>query len=184
MFLIVLQVLSRSYIRDIALVTMATEELRKKADIDGCSCIASKVIKKADANAVKVVELVKEAMTGLRERLSGGMELVWITDDGVFTQATVTSAWRDILLGILLTAMILFLFLYNIRSTIVVAISMPLTIMVGLFFMQALGFTLNMSTLLSIGMSVGILVTNSIVVLEAIVKRLDRIGDPGDLHAG
>ena len=55
---------------------------------------------------------------------------------------------------------------------------MPLTIVIGLFFMQMVGYTLNTSTLIAIGMSVGILVTNSIVVLEAIVKRLDETGDP------
>jgi len=66
----------------------------------------------------------------------------------------------------------------DIRSTIVVAISMPVTILVGLFFMHSLGLTLNMLTLLSVGMSVGILVTNSIVVLEAIVSKLGETGDP------
>ena len=54
---------------------------------------------------------------------------------------------------------------------------MPLTIIIGLFFMQFLEFTLNTATLLATGMSVGILLTNSIVVLEAIAKRLDRTGD-------
>ena len=86
----------------------------------------------------------------------------------------IKSAWTDIFTGILLTAMILFLFLYNFRTTIIIGITMPLTILIGFFFMQMVGFTLNVSTLLSIGMSVGILVTNSIVVLEFIVSRLDK----------
>jgi HAE1 family hydrophobic/amphiphilic exporter-1 len=56
-------------------------------------------------------------------------------------------------------------------------ITMPLTIVIGLFFMQFLNYTLNTSTLIAIGMSVGILVMNSIVVMEAIVKRIDLTGD-------
>jgi len=168
----------RTYIRDVGRVAMTTEELRQKASIDGRPCIYIKVVKKAEANAVRVVNRVNVAMDKLNEELPGGMELVWITDDGRFIEATVHSAWINIGQGILLTAAILFFFLYNIRLTLVVAITMPLTIVTGLFFMQQVGFTLNTSTLIAIGMSVGILVTNSIVVLEAIVKRLGQTGNP------
>ena len=168
----------RCYISDIGRVVMTTEELRQKAAIDGRPCIYIKVVKKAEANAVKVVDRVKVAMDVLNEQLPGGMELVWINDDGRFIEASVKSAWSNVGGGILLTAAILFFFLYNIRATMVVAITMPLTVIIGLFFMQLAGYTLNNSTLISIGLSVGILVTNSIVVLEAIVSRLAETGDP------
>lgn len=168
----------RCYLRDIGKVEMATEELRQKATIDGRPCVAIKVVKKADANAVKVANAVRAAMANLDAQLPGGMELVWVDDDGRFIEANNESAWINVLQGILLTAAILFLFLYNVRTLFVVAVSMPLTIIIGLFFMQAVGYTLNTSTLIAIGMSVGILVTNSIVVLEAIDKRLNASGDP------
>ena len=168
----------RTYIRDVGRVAMTTEELRQKASIDGRPCVYIKVVKKAEANAVRVVNRVKAAMNKLNEELPGGMDLVWVTDDGRFIEATIQSAWINIAQGILLTAAILFFFLYNFRSTLVVVITMPLTVVIGLFFMQLIGFTLNTSTLISIGMSVGILVTNSIVVLEAIVKRLNQTGNP------
>ncbi|MCL4206767.1 MAG: efflux RND transporter permease subunit [Pirellulaceae bacterium] len=168
----------RCYLRDIGQVSMATEELRQAAMLDGRPCIAIKVVKKADANAVHVTNAVRSAMTALNAELPGGMELVWIEDDGTFIEANNVSAWVNVGQGILLTAAILFLFLYNLRALLVVGITMPLTIVIGLFFMQAVGYTLNTSTLIAIGMSVGILVTNSIVVLEAIVARLDESGDP------
>jgi len=168
----------RCYLRDVAQVEMATEELRQAAKIDGRTCIAIKVVKKADANAVEVVRHVREAMTKLNTELPGGMTLVWVTDDGAFTEATVNSAWVNVGQGILLTAAVMFLFLYNLRSLLVIAVTMPLTIVIGLFFMQMIDFTLNTSTLIAIGMSVGVLVTNSIVVLEAIDKRLAQTGDP------
>ncbi|HID24371.1 MAG TPA: efflux RND transporter permease subunit, partial [Planctomycetaceae bacterium] len=134
--------------------------------------------KKADANAVRVARAVREAVERLNRELPGGMQLVWVADDGTFIEATNRSAWINVLQGIVLTAAILFLFLYNMRTLLIVSITMPLTIIIGLFFMHAAGYTLNTSTLIAIGMSVGILVTNSIVVLEAIVKRLDETGDP------
>lgn len=168
----------RCYLRDVAEVHMATEELRQAATLDSQPCIAIKVVKKSDANAVEVVQRVREAMDRLNTELPGGMNLAWITDDGAFTEATVESAWVNVGQGILLTAAVMFLFLYNLRSLLVIAITMPLTIIIGLFFMQMVDFTLNTSTLIAIGMSVGILVTNSIVVLEAIDKRLVETGDP------
>jgi HAE1 family hydrophobic/amphiphilic exporter-1 len=72
----------RCYIRDIGRVVMTTEELRQKAAIDGRPCVYIKVVKKAEANAVKVVDRVRGAMDRLNEQLPGGMELVWVTDDG------------------------------------------------------------------------------------------------------
>ncbi|MBU2549741.1 MAG: efflux RND transporter permease subunit [Proteobacteria bacterium] len=168
----------RLYVRDIGRPVMSTEELRQKATIDGRTAVAIKVVKKSDANAVEVVNRVREALDDMKKDLPGGMELVWVTDDGIFIEASVNSAWINVAEGILLTAMILFLFLYNLRALLVVVVTMPLTIVIGLFFLQILGFSLSTTTLLAMGMSVGILVTNSIVVLEAIVSRLERTGDP------
>ncbi len=168
----------RCYIHDMGDVRMTTEELRQMATINGRPCIAIKVVKKADANAVRVANAVRDAMAKLNDELPAGMDLVWVDDDGRFIEANNQSAWINVFQGILLTAAILFLFLYNVRTLFVVCISMPLTIVIGLFFMQAVGYSLNTSTLIAIGMSVGILVTNSIVVLEAVDKRLNETGDP------
>ncbi len=168
----------RVHIRDIGRVEMTTEELRQSSVIDGRNGIAIKVVKKSDANAVAVVENIRKAIEKIQTELPGGMELVWVTDDGLFTESTVNSAWIDVAIGIGLTALILFLFLYNLRALLVVGITMPLTIVISLFFIYFMGFTFNTMTLLSIGMGVGILVTNSIIVMEAIIKRLDQTGDP------
>lgn len=164
----------RTYIKDVAEVRMTTEEQRQIAHVDGRQAIAIRVIKRSEGNAVKVIDGVREALVELEKQLPGGMELVWITDDGTFTRAMVDDAWKNVGQGILLTGLILFLFLHNLRTIMIIVVTMPLTIIVGFLFMSAAGFTINVSTLMAIGMSVGILVTNSIVVLEGIVKRLDE----------
>jgi HAE1 family hydrophobic/amphiphilic exporter-1 len=168
----------RVYIKDIGRVEMSNAELRQSSVLDGRNCIAIKVVKKSDANAVEVVNGVRTAMEAVNKDLPGGMELIWVTDDGIFIESSVESAWSDVTMGIVLTALILFLFLFNLRALLVVGITMPLTIIISLFFIYLLGFTFNTMTLLSIGMGVGILVTNSIIVLEAIVKRIGRLGYP------
>ncbi|MFA5293234.1 MAG: efflux RND transporter permease subunit [Phycisphaerae bacterium] len=168
----------RCYVKDVGKVEMSTKEVRQKAFVDGKPAIYIKIIKKAEANAVRVVDQVRAAIDKLNKELPGGMKIVWFNDDGSFIKATIKSTWTDILQGIVLTALILFFFLYNIRSTFIIAVTMPLTIIIGLFFIQFLGYTLNISTLLAIGLSIGILVTNSIVVMEAIVDRLNKTKDP------
>ena len=167
----------RCYINDVGAVEMRTEEQREASYIDGRPCIALKIVKKADANAVAVVERVQAALSEIQALLPGGMELVWVTDDASFIRASVDDGIANVFQGILLTAVILFFFLYNFRLTLIVAVTMPLTILIGLFFMGWLGYTLNVSTLLAIGLSVGILVTNSIVVLESIGKRFSESGN-------
>lgn len=168
----------RCYIKDIGRVVMTTKEQRQIAEIDGHPCVGIRVVKKSEANAVEVVNRVRDTVAELNRRLPGGMKLTWVTDDGTFIQATSDSTTISIFQGVLLTALVLFIFLHNIRSTIIVAITMPLTIVISLSFMQFLGYTLNMSTLIAIGLSVGILVTNSIVVLENIIKRFDSDPNP------
>ena len=163
----------RCTIKDVGSVIMGTEERRQSATIDKLPCIAVQIIKKSDANAVKVVNLVKAKIEEIKKALPGGTEIIWVSDTGTFVQASVDNAISNIWQGILLTAVLMFFFLYNIRSTLTIAITMPLTVVAGILFMSWMGYSINMATLLSIGLSIGILVTNSIVVLENIVAKIN-----------
>lgn len=164
----------RCTIRDVGEVIMSTEERRQSATINKKPCIAVQVIKKSDANAVKLVNLVRAKIEEIKKTLPGGIELVWVSDSGAFVQSSVDNAVSNIWQGILLTAILMFFFLYNVKSTLTIAVTMPLTVISGLLFMSMMGYSINMATLLSIGLSIGILVTNSIVVLENIVAKLNQ----------
>jgi HAE1 family hydrophobic/amphiphilic exporter-1 len=168
----------RLYLRDIATIGMEAADLDTAAFLDGAPCIALKIVKKGDANAVRVVDLVRGAVAEVRDELPGGMALVWFRDDGDFVRASVRDAWSSILQGILLTSVILVLFLQDLRTALVAAISMPTSIVASFAGLGWFGYTLNMSTLLAFGISVGTLVTNSIMVIESIVTRVARHGDP------
>ena len=167
----------RRYIRDLGRVFMTTEEQREMAFLDGQPCIVMNVIKKAEGNTVKVVNMSRKRMKEVQGQLPGGMRLYWFHDGGESVQASVDSTLHDIAFGIGLCAIILFLFLANLRTTFIVAISMPLTVLISMFFIWMLGYTFNVSTLLAIGLSIGILVSNSIVVLENVVKRFEDTPD-------
>jgi len=167
----------RRYLRDLGTVRMTTEEMREKAFYNGQPAILMKVVKKAEGNTVKVVNEVRKRMQQVQDSLPGGMHLEWVRDDGRHIQASVDNTLADIIGGIILCGIILLLFLGNIRTTLLVCITMPLTVVVSFFGMGLLNYTLNNSTLLAIGLSVGILVSNSIVVLENVVKRFQDTPD-------
>ena len=172
---------ARRYLRDLGTVHLATEEPRQRAFLDGEPGIAIKVVKKSDGNTVETVRLLKERFAGIQKELPPGVTMRWLQDDAEVVQANVNNTLSDIASSVLLCAVILFAFLVNLRSTFVVAVTMPVTIVISLFFMQLCGLTLNLATLLAIGLSAGILVSNSIVVLESIVRRLSGAGAAGRL---
>ena len=167
---------ARRYLRDLGTVRLATEEPRQRAFLNGEPGVTVKVVKKSDGNTVDTVRELRRRVAELRRELPPGAELLWLQDDAEIVQANVDNTVADIGSSILLCAVILFAFLVNLRSTFVVAVTMPVTILISLFFMQLAGLTLNLSTLLAMGLSAGILVSNSIVVLESIVRRFSAAG--------
>ncbi|MBR4956999.1 MAG: efflux RND transporter permease subunit, partial [Lentisphaeria bacterium] len=166
----------RVYMRDIATTKLISREARSRSFVDGKPAASLRIIKRGDANAVQVISNIRAKFNEINRKgeLPGGMELVWFRDAGEFIQASVDDAWGSILTGIILTAVLLFLFLHELRSTFIVMISMPVSVAVTFGMMQYLDYTFNVMTLLSLGCSVGVLVTNSIVVIENIFRHLDK----------
>ncbi len=179
----------RVYLRDVATISMESEEKRSLAFYNGEPAVVLKIVKKGDANAVAMIDLVRQTVDEIdRDKLlPSGMKLIWVRDSGAFIKSSVDDAWSSIMIGVLLTALILFAFLHEIRSTFIIVVSMPVSIIISFWVMQMCGFTFNMFTLLALGTSVGTLVTNSIVVIENISKKLAEGCDPktaADLGTG
>lgn len=99
---------ARRFIRDLGAVQMGTEERRQAVFLDGVPGIGIRVVKKADANTVEVVNNVQKAVERLNRNFPGGLKLTWVHDDGSYIQASVDSTVGNIWQGVLLTAAILF----------------------------------------------------------------------------
>jgi len=170
----------RIYLRDIARVKIISPEKRSLAFINGRPAVGIKIVKKGEANTVKVVNRVKNIFRELQQskQLPGGMKLEWFYDSGGFVEASVIDAWISIGIAILLTAGIIFIFLHEIRPTLIIVTTMPISIIVTLAVMHAFDFTLNNPTLLALGTSVGVLVTNSLIVLENIISKMQHGESP------
>lgn len=165
----------RIYLGDIAEIKLMSKELRQDAYYNGERGIQIEIVKKSDANAVKVIEEVRKRYDEIMKsgQLPSGMRLHWFKDSGEFVNASVEDAWVSVIAGILLTALVLFLFLHNFRSTFIVALTVPVAFVISFVAMNFLGYTFDLITLIALGCAVGVLVDNAIVVLENINKHLE-----------
>ncbi|HPR17900.1 MAG TPA: efflux RND transporter permease subunit [Candidatus Cloacimonadota bacterium] len=129
------------------------------------------IVKTSDGNPVSISESVKKELVSLRKTLPAGAELKIVNDRTDYIKSSVSDTLNNVLLGILFTGIVLLFFLHDLRSTIIVAIAMPASIISTFMVMQWVGFTLNILSLMGLSTSVGILVTNSVVVLENIFRH-------------
>ncbi|MBZ0184248.1 MAG: efflux RND transporter permease subunit [Melioribacteraceae bacterium] len=129
------------------------------------------IVKSAEGNAVEVADAVKEALPEIQASLPSGTSLEMVNDESVFIKSTVDDTMSNIILGIIFTSIVLLVFLSDFRSTVIVALSMPTSIISTFLLLQAFGLTLNMMTLMGLSVSVGVLVANSVVVLENIFRH-------------
>lgn len=164
---------------DVATVRDGFEDLNELARLNGEPAVSISIQKRSDANPVSTAAGVRAVMERIRSELPPGAEIQVVRDQSEFIEAAVNDVLLNLLLGILLTTAVLFLFLHSWRGTIIAAVAMPVTIIATFLLMDLAGFTLNVMTLMALSITVGILVTNTIVVLENIYRHLDMGEAPG-----
>lgn len=154
---------------EIANVYLKPQEQTAIAKIGGQPCVTISVNKQSDTNALQVAERAKAAI----EKVTSEMDtLDWtiLMDQSDSINMTVDSVVQNIVFGVALAALVLFVFLRDIGATVVISVSMPICIISVFLIMQASNITMNMMSLGGIAMGVGMIVDNSIVVLENIFR--------------
>lgn len=163
---------------DVATVREGFEDASQVARFNGEPAVSISIQKRTDANPVNTAAGVRAELDRIRAGLPPGMQVTVVRDGSEFIQSSINDVLWNLLIGILLTTLVLFLFLHSWRGTIIAAAAMPVTIISTFLLMDAAGFTLNVMTLMALSITVGILVTNTIVVLENIYRHLDLGEDP------
>ncbi|MCX7879487.1 MAG: efflux RND transporter permease subunit [Ignavibacteria bacterium] len=139
-------------------------------DLRSENVVRISIIKSADANAVQVSEAITEVLPEIQKILPSGVQIIKIYDRSTFIRSTFDDTMSNIYLGVIFTGLVLFLFLFSLRSTLVLAITMPVSIISSFLLFRTFGVTLNMLSLMGISVSLGVLVANSVVVLENIFR--------------
>lgn len=160
---------------DVARVIDDFEEQRELARFNNIASVGMNLIKRSDANTVQVAKEIKKSVAKLQETLPADVKIDIARDRSLFIEDSVADVTSNIILGIMLTALVLMIFLQDWQGTLVAAIAMPLSIVSTFTLLKFAGFTLNMMSLMGLAISVGILVANSIVVIENI-ERYKKLG--------
>jgi len=158
---------------DIAEIVDGIAEHANLSKINGESSIGIQIQKQSDANSVKVCELAKIEMASIETQYaSSGLKFEIASDYSVFTLASANAVIEDLGLAIVLVAIVMFLFLHSFRNSFIVLISIPTSLLSVFTAMYVFNFSLNLMTLMALALVIGILVDDSIVVLENIHRHL------------
>lgn len=159
------------YLRNVADVVESTAIRRGIATKDGKEAVVALVIKQPAADTVKVVEGIEKAIEEMRVTLPKGVRLVPYYDQTHLIQSSLSSVTHAILIGAFLVILVLLVFLGNFRSTIIVAASLPLSVVIAGLLMRWLGVGLNTMSLGGLAIAVGIMVDASIIMVENVYHR-------------
>jgi HAE1 family hydrophobic/amphiphilic exporter-1 len=142
--------------------------------INGKEAIGLSIKKQSDANTVDVCQKVKEQLSVLEKQYAGyGIKFEVASDSSNYILKSANAVMEDLMFAVVLVAFIMFLFLHSIRNSLIVMVSIPTSIVSVFVAMYAFDFSLNMLTLMALSLVVGILVDDSIVVLENIYRHLE-----------
>jgi len=165
-------------VRDIGRAADASEEMRTASLLNGQPAVSLLVSKQSGQNTVAVAVAVKERLAEIRRTLPPKFRAEVVGDQSIYIRAAVESIQTHLIEGGLLAALVVYLFLWNFRSTLIAAIAIPTSIVSTFGLMAAMGYTLNQITMLALTLMVGIVIDDAIVVLENIYRYIEEKGMP------
>jgi multidrug efflux pump len=161
------------YLQDVAIVEDGFEDVRRKARVNGEPAQGIGIRKQRGANAVAVGRAIRAEMEAIRPTLPAGMELGVNFDSTIFIEESVREIELELALSVLLTALVCWMFLGSLSSTLNVVLAIPMSLLGTVAVIYFLGFTLNTFTLLALALAVGIVVDDAIMVMENIFRHAE-----------
>ncbi len=161
-------------LRDVAFVSQGYKEREAIIRLGGQEAVELAIYKEGDANTVNVADAVKQTLETLKTELPYGTQLTTVQDQSIFIKSALHEVRNEALLGGLFAILIIFFFLRDGWSTFVIGLSLPVSIVATFFFMGQLGLNLNVMSLAGLALATGLVVDDSIVVLESIAKARER----------
>src|SRR5579864_4434515 len=165
-------------ISDIGRATDSEQELRSVSLLNGRPAVTLVVSKQSGENVVAVAAAVRERLAAILTTLPKDVHAEVIGDESVFIQAAVESIETHLIEGSLLAALVIFVFLASVRTTLIAAIAIPTSIISTFGLMAAMNYSLNQITMLALTLMVGIVVDDAIIVLENIYRFIEEKGLP------
>ncbi len=163
---------------DVATVVDTYKRTTTRTYLNGQPAVGLTVTKQSGANEIATVDALRAELTRLNATLPNGSYIYTILDTSTFTRNSLNGVQRSLMEAVLLTGLVLLVFLHTFRSTAIVLFSIPTSLISTLLVMNFLGFTLNIMSSMALVLVVGVLVDDSIVVLENIFRHLEHGTNP------
>ncbi|XOV89255.1 MAG: efflux RND transporter permease subunit [Pseudomonadota bacterium] len=167
---------------EIADIEIAPRFLRTEYRANGRMTVGFGIVKQSKANSVEVLAAVKEQVAKINASLPEGMELTASSDESIFITAAINSVYVTIAITTVLVSLVILAFLGSFRAMIIPAVTIPICLTASFTILAAFGFSVNLITLLALVLAIGLVVDDSIVVLENIHRRIEE-GEPPLLAA-
>ena len=162
------------YMRDVAHVRDGTAPQTNVVHVDGSRSVLMTILKNGATSTLAIVQGVKDALPKIQENLPDTLKIVPIGDQSLFVKAAVEGVVKEGAIAAALTSLMILLFLGSWRSTVIIAISIPLAVLSAIIALSATGNTLNIMTLGGLSLAVGILVDDATVTIENINWHLEQ----------
>jgi multidrug efflux pump subunit AcrB len=162
------------FVHDVAHVRDGFPPQTNIVRVDGQRAALLSVIKTGDASTLDIVHGIRAKLDGLRSQLPSALKVTALADQSIFVRACIDGVVHEALIAACLTAIMILVFLGSWRSTVIIAVSIPLSILSSLLMLNALGETINIMTLGGLALAIGILVDDATVEVENINRNLDQ----------
>ncbi len=159
---------------DVATVEVAPEDTRGEYRINGKPAIGLGILRQSTANTLSVADGVKAEVERIRATLPGGIDVVVGYDESLFISQSIYEVEHALVTALVLVVVVIFLFLRSFRATIIPAVAIPVSIIASFIALAAMGFSINVLTLLGLVLAIGLVVDDAIVVLENIHRRIEE----------
>ncbi len=165
-------------ITDVADIQDTIQERQRIARLNGDDTVALSIQKTKEGNTVEVATAIKAMIPQIEKEFPVKFKTQY--DESILVDESLNDVTFSLILGVILVAIIVFIFLHDFRGTLVVALAIPTCLFVAMIAMKAVGFTLNTMSMLGMSLAIGVLVDDAIVVLENIFRHLKLGEDPQD----
>jgi hydrophobe/amphiphile efflux-1 (HAE1) family protein len=166
------------YLSDVATVRDTIAEARSLSRLDGVPAVSLGIKRQSGANVVEAAAGIRKALDELKQELPPDVQITTVNDNSTFIRDSIHEILFNIQFGTILAVVVIFLFLLDARPTIITGLSIPISVIATFTVLKFMGFTINFMTLLALSLAVGILIDDSIVVVENIYRKMQEGESP------
>jgi HAE1 family hydrophobic/amphiphilic exporter-1 len=165
-------------LRDVATVRLAARQQTQVTRVNHAEAVLIQVSQQSGANATDVTEAVRAALPRIQAEVPAGASLSVVQDGSVAIKESLLAVQNELIAAAGLTAVVLLIFLHSVRAAVIVLLAIPTTLLATVVAMRLFGFSFNVISTLGLTLTIGILVDDSIVILESILRRLGLGDEP------